>query len=123
MILLYWGYACLHIIKARVNERNMLCQQFGHNMLRFFAHHVGLCCMMSAYVAYNQVVAFPCKVIVFCNYVYGFVTFSLTFPSALFILSVLVNLTGSISKMAENNSNSNSDAFCVFIVCIHRTPY
>ena len=70
--------------------------------------------MMFAYVAYNQVDAFPRKLIVFCNYVYGFVTFSLTFPSALFILSVLVNLTGSISKMAENNSNSNSDAFLRF---------
>ena len=77
------------IFKARANERNMLCQHVGHNMLRSFVHHVGLCCMMLAYVAsslkpvklfarhmptfllfswpMNQVVAFPHEVIVFCN--------------------------------------------------------
>ena len=38
-------------LKARANERNMLCQHVGHNMLRSFVHHVGLCCMMLAYVA------------------------------------------------------------------------
>ena len=37
--------------KARANERNMLCQHVGHNMLRSFVHHVGLCCMMLAHVA------------------------------------------------------------------------
>ena len=31
--------------------RNMLCQHVWHNMLRSFVHHVGLCCMMLAYVA------------------------------------------------------------------------
>ena len=37
-------------LKACANERNMLCQRVGHSMLRSFVHHVGLCCMMLAYV-------------------------------------------------------------------------
>ena len=44
----------------------------------------------------------------------GFVTLSSTFPSSLLKLSVLVYVPGSIFKMAESNSNSNSDAFCIF---------
>ena len=58
----------------------------------------------------SQVVAFPHEVIVFYNQVYCFATFSLTFPSSLFKLSVLVHVTGSIFKMAD----SNSDAFSRF---------
>ena len=33
-------------IKAHANERNMLRQHVGYNMLRSFVHHGGLCCMM-----------------------------------------------------------------------------
>ena len=77
-------------VKACANERNMLFQHVGHNMLRSFVYHVGLCCMMLAYVAssskpvklfaqhmptfllftgdrMSHVAAFPYDVIVFCN--------------------------------------------------------
>ena len=40
-------------LKARANERNMLRQHVGYNMLRSFVRHVGLCCMMLAYVAFS----------------------------------------------------------------------
>ena len=42
---------CSVLVKTCANERNMLRQHVGHNMLRSFVHHVGLCCMMLAYVA------------------------------------------------------------------------
>ena len=44
------NYLLLFGLKAFANERNMLCQHVGHNMLRSFVHNVGLCCML-AYVA------------------------------------------------------------------------
>ena len=56
----------------------------------------------------GQVVAFPHEVIVFCNQVYCFITFSLTFPFSLLKLSVLVYVTGSIFKMAENKCDAFS---------------
>ena len=45
-----WCVADVSSVKARANERKMLCQHVGHNILRSFVHHVGLCCMMLAYV-------------------------------------------------------------------------
>ena len=41
----YEKNATLTILKAYANECNML-----DNMLHLFVHHVGLCCMMLAYV-------------------------------------------------------------------------
>ena len=43
-------------LKACANERNMLAQHVGHNMLRSFVHHVVPCCMMLVYVAFNIIV-------------------------------------------------------------------
>ena len=46
-------YSVAKLLKARANERNMLRQHVGYNMLRSFVHHVGLCCMMLVYVAFS----------------------------------------------------------------------
>ena len=107
----------------------MLCQHVRNNMLRSFLHHVDLCCTCCvqfetsqtffptyANISFvlrwpmSQLVAFPHEVIVFCNQAYCFETFSLTFPSSLLKLSVLVFVTGSIFKMADNKCKSDTFA-------------
>ena len=69
-------------------------------LVKLFAQHMPTFLLFSWPM--NQVVAFTHEVIVFCNYVYCFVTFLSTFPSSLLKFSVLVDVPGSIFKMAES---------------------